>query len=575
MDDRGLRVGAAARRHHPRPRRHIRRTPVVTPVATGVLAFGTFYGLALIAKRIPFLESAIGNVLRFADEGELPLVVLTTCANGVGEELFFRGALFSVLRDEQPVLRSTAVYTAATLATRNPALVAAAAVMGTLFGLQRKASGGVQAPCSHPPDLVGAHAALPPAAVRVGHRRRAAAHRAVTGAPGTTVERPSIVWFRRDLRLRDHAALLTAPSRAGARALRPRRRAAAHRRRPSHGLAAAQPQVPRRRPARARGGLVVRRGRPADVVPGVVAETGATAVHVSADFTPYGARRDARRRGRARRAARLTRAGAHRQPVRRRAGPGGARRRGAVPGLHAVLPLLARPRLAPSGGVRPGRDDLGHRGGRRIPDDPDLGDGTTLPEPGEAGAAAAWRRFREEGLAGYDTDRDRPDHDATSRMSPHLKIGTVHPRTLLADLGHSTGEDAYRRQLAWRDFYATVLHFWPRSAHGYFRRAFESMEYDTGPEAQDRFRAWQEGRTGFPYVDAGMRQLLAEGWMHNRLRMLVASFLVKDLHLEWTLGRGTSWTTSSTATWPTTSTAGSGPRGPAPTRRRTSASSTR
>lgn len=129
-----------------RGRDDIRRTPVVTPVATGVLAFGTFYGLALVAKRIPFLESAIGNVLRFADEGDLPLVVLTTCANGIGEELFFRGALFSVLRDEQPVLRSTAVYTAATVATRNPALVAAAAVMGALFGLQRRASGGVQAP---------------------------------------------------------------------------------------------------------------------------------------------------------------------------------------------------------------------------------------------------------------------------------------------------------------------------------------------------------------------------------------------------------------------------------------------
>lgn len=129
-----------------RGRDDIRRVPVVTPVATGVLAFGTFYGLALVAKRIPFLESAIGNVLRFADEGELPLVVLTTCANGIGEELFFRGALFSVLGDDRPVLRSTVIYTAATLATRNPALVAAAGVMGTLFGLQRRASGGVQAP---------------------------------------------------------------------------------------------------------------------------------------------------------------------------------------------------------------------------------------------------------------------------------------------------------------------------------------------------------------------------------------------------------------------------------------------
>lgn len=129
-----------------RGRDDITRLPIVTPVMTGVAAFGTFYGLALVARQIPFLESAIGNILRFADEGDLPLVVLTTCANGIGEELFFRGALFATVGDEHPVATSTALYTAATLATRNPALIAAAAVMGTLFGVQRRASGGVQAP---------------------------------------------------------------------------------------------------------------------------------------------------------------------------------------------------------------------------------------------------------------------------------------------------------------------------------------------------------------------------------------------------------------------------------------------
>ena len=127
-----------------RGRDDITRIPVATPVATGVGAFGAFYAMALVCRRIPFLNSAIGNILRFADEGELPLVVLTTCANGIGEELFFRGALFATVRDEHPVLTSTAWY-AATLATRNPALVAAAGLMGTLFGLQRRASGGVQA----------------------------------------------------------------------------------------------------------------------------------------------------------------------------------------------------------------------------------------------------------------------------------------------------------------------------------------------------------------------------------------------------------------------------------------------
>lgn len=129
-----------------RGRDDITRVPLLTPVATGVAAFGTFYGLALVARQIPFLRSAIGNILRFADEGDLPLVILTTCANGIGEELFFRGALFATVGDEHPVVTSTAFYTAATLATRNPALIAAAAVMGTLFGVQRQASGGVQAP---------------------------------------------------------------------------------------------------------------------------------------------------------------------------------------------------------------------------------------------------------------------------------------------------------------------------------------------------------------------------------------------------------------------------------------------
>ncbi len=121
------------------------RRPVVTPVATGALAFGAFYGAALVARRIPVLEEAIGSVLEFADRGSTPLVILTTCANGVAEELFFRGALFDVFVPNQPVLRSTLAYTAATAATRNPALTLAAAAMGALFGLQRRASGGVQA----------------------------------------------------------------------------------------------------------------------------------------------------------------------------------------------------------------------------------------------------------------------------------------------------------------------------------------------------------------------------------------------------------------------------------------------
>lgn len=121
------------------------RRPVITPVATGVGAFGFFYGCALVSRRVPFLDHALTRVLRFADQGATPLVALTVCANGLAEEVFFRGALYAAVEERHAVAVSTAVYTLATVPTRNPALVLAAGVMGTLFGLQRRASGGIQA----------------------------------------------------------------------------------------------------------------------------------------------------------------------------------------------------------------------------------------------------------------------------------------------------------------------------------------------------------------------------------------------------------------------------------------------
>lgn len=124
---------------------HLRR-PIVTPVATGVGAFGFFYACALVVRRIPVLDRAIGNVLQFADEGQGPLVIATTLANGVGEEIFFRGAIYAALDPGHAVFASTASYTLTAASTRNPALMLAAGVMGTLFGLQRRASGGLQAP---------------------------------------------------------------------------------------------------------------------------------------------------------------------------------------------------------------------------------------------------------------------------------------------------------------------------------------------------------------------------------------------------------------------------------------------
>jgi deoxyribodipyrimidine photo-lyase len=114
----------------------------------------------------------------------------------------------------------------------------------------------------------------------------------------------------------------------------------------------------------------------------------------------------------------------------------------------------------------------------------------------------------------------------------------VHPRTLLADLAERTdaGAETFRKELAWRDFYADVLWQQPRTARECLNTGYARMQLDTGPAADERLAAWAEGRTGYPIVDAGMRQLRAEAWVHNRVRMIVASFLVKDLHLDWVLG---------------------------------------
>ena len=121
------------------------RRPVLTPVLTGVAAFGAFYGCALVAKRIPVLDAAISSVLAYAHQGSTPLVLATTLANGAAEEVFFRGALYAAIGEQYPVALSTAAYALATLPTRNPALVLAAIMMGGLFGAQRRASGGIQA----------------------------------------------------------------------------------------------------------------------------------------------------------------------------------------------------------------------------------------------------------------------------------------------------------------------------------------------------------------------------------------------------------------------------------------------
>jgi deoxyribodipyrimidine photo-lyase len=158
-----------------------------------------------------------------------------------------------------------------------------------------------------------------------------------------------------------------------------------------------------------------------------------------------------------------------------------------------------------------------------------------LPIAGEDAALRRWRSFRDEHLAEYADSRDRPDRPGTSRLSPYLKVGAIHPRTILADLtgARSKAATSFLDELAWREFYADVLHQNPDSAWHDLRDDLRSMPYD---EQDELVTAWKAGRTGFPIVDAGMRQLRQTGWMHNRVRMITASFLCKDLHAWWPAG---------------------------------------
>ena len=169
---------------------------------------------------------------------------------------------------------------------------------------------------------------------------------------------------------------------------------------------------------------------------------------------------------------------------------------------------------------------------RKFPDFPAPA-GSEIFAAGEGAALARFEKFSQSGLAEYDLNRNFAAIDGTSKMSTYLKFGEIHPRTLLANLGESKAHDTFRKEIAWREFYADVLFNNPNTDTEYYAPKFAAMRYNKPGE---HFDAWCAGKTGYPFVDAAMRQLVVEGWMHNRTRMVVASFLVKDLHLEWQLG---------------------------------------
>ncbi|GAA5072991.1 cryptochrome/photolyase family protein [Lysobacter panacisoli] len=167
--------------------------------------------------------------------------------------------------------------------------------------------------------------------------------------------------------------------------------------------------------------------------------------------------------------------------------------------------------------------------------------------PGEAGARGALETFLEGALRGYIGQRDRPDRVATSRLSPHLHFGEIAPWRIAMALerersaGNGADIDGYLRQLGWREFGHHLLHHFPETPSHNFDAKFN--DFDWAQVSPARLQEWQQGRTGVPIVDAGMRELWATGWMHNRVRMVVASYLTKHLRYHWRHGARWFWDT--------------------------------
>ena len=336
----------------------------------------------------------------------------------------------------------------------------------------------------------------------------------------------ALLWYRRDLRIADHPALLAARDAADEvvpvfvldDVLRgpsgPARLAFLYR-----ALRDLQNMTG--------GALRVVHGKPETTLPRLARECDAASVHISSDHGPYGRARDER-----------VSVALGDVPLVATGSPYGVTpgqlSKGDGSPYKVYTPFMKAwrqrgirgPALTPRS-VPWSDGGLAQTG---IPKDPDVGE---LPEATEAAALARWQGFRDHDLVDYDDIRNLPGLDRTSRLSTYLKYGLLHPRTLHAELGAGDGPRVFGQELIWRDFYADVLWHHPRTAREDLTDTLTRLEYDApGPG----FQAWKQGRTGFPIVDAGMRQLLEQGWMHNRLRMIVASFLTKDLHVWWRYG---------------------------------------
>lgn len=329
-----------------------------------------------------------------------------------------------------------------------------------------------------------------------------------------------LVWFRRDLRLGDNPAWSEATKQDRVCPLfvidprlfphvSERRRAVL-----GASLKALDGEI------QGRGGrLRIEVGDPVEVVPRVASEIGAGVVHVNGEVSPYGQKRD--------------------EAVVRRVGM--AVHDGVfVHGPGSILTGAGRPyrvftAFHRSWSERPIELVASH-GLAQITADAGAGIPEADPSPIAMGESSALGRLESflNRVDAYSDERDRPDLDTTSRLSIDLKYGTLGPLTVHRMVGVDTEpRRAFIRQLAWRDFFGHLMAAMPQTVSESMRPETDSIQWQNDVEDLD---AWMRGMTGFPIVDAGMRQLAAEGWIHNRVRMLVASFMVKDLLIDWRIG---------------------------------------
>lgn len=300
-------------------------------------------------------------------------------------------------------------------------------------------------------------------------------------------------------------------------------------------------------------GLVLLRGDPLVQLKSLVAETGATAVFWNRCYEPETIERDKHIKvelGAQGLEVRSFNAALMHEPWEISTGVGGPfkvytpfwraalKRDVAAPLPKANIEALPQPAVS---------DDLDSW--NFLPRTPDWAFGwQSIWRPGEAGAHQRLDEFVKNGLKGYSTLRDRPDRENVSRLSAHLHFGEISPRQIWASLnfmaesepGLEGDRSKFLSEIGWREFSYHLLYHFPQMPKANWRPAFDAYPWRDNP---DDLKAWQRGRTGYPIVDAGMRELWQTGVMHNRVRMIAASFLVKHLKVDWRAGEAWFWDT--------------------------------